>query len=251
MAELRRDRARSAAILPSLKGKLLLAASHPEGECAQIATQMIMHYEPGGAKHKDFETLCSAIGNVLRVLRSAGPRAISLWSEQPPRVIFADGACEDAFRLFTHGAVMVDGSSRRREVFGHEIRLAFVNEWKKSGKPQLIFLAEIFPVWVSLVTWRQRRETGGCSSSSIYREAAKASLIKDYSPILDAAEMLSQLFFEVFSLRAMPWFCRVPSKSNIADAASHLDFGDYGDEFVQVTASYPGLCNAGVPADQG
>lgn len=87
------DPSRCACMLPSLKGKLLFAASHVFGRCAQIATQLIYHAEqhqgPDGPGR-----VVAAVRRALETLVSAGDRQVNLWSEQPPVVLFTDGACE-------------------------------------------------------------------------------------------------------------------------------------------------------------
>ena len=100
-------------LLPSLTGKLLFAASHVFGRCAQIATQLIHHAEKEAGDAASSLVLDAARA-VLQILQSAGDRRVNLWSEQPPVVLFTDGACEERGSMVTHGAVIIDVASQTR-----------------------------------------------------------------------------------------------------------------------------------------
>ena len=103
-------------LIPSLKGRLLFAASHVFGKCSQIAIQAIRQCETGSGHKADTTTVVRLAERALDLLRSSGPRTVSLWSEQPPIVVYTDGACEaDSIAM---GAVLVDLSSGTREFFG-------------------------------------------------------------------------------------------------------------------------------------
>ena len=98
---------------------------------------------------------------------------------------------------------------------------------------QLIFFAELYPILIARRTWakvfRNRRVL-----IFIDNEAAKAALIRSYSPLVDAAHMLSEIAALDVQLECFPWYCRVPSKSNFSDAASRLAFGEYEECFRRV-----------------
>ena len=222
-------------VLPSLKGKLLYAAGHVFGKCAQIATQLIRHYESFGSKSADFESLCRAIWLAIRTLKEAGPRRISLWSEQPPIVIFSDGAHESD--LVTHGAVIVDQATGFKEVFGDKVPDDVVTGWRKSGRRQLIFFAELFPVLVAKRTWADRLRNRRVLLF-VDNQAAKSALIRGYSPLVDASKVLADIFELDVRLGCLTWVCWVPSKSNVADAASRLEFESYAGIFKRVMPRY-------------
>ncbi|CAE7942752.1 unnamed protein product, partial [Symbiodinium necroappetens] len=69
-------------------------------------------------------------------------------------------------------------------------------------------------------------------------EAAKSALIRNYSPLVDATAMLSEVASWDMFLGCLPWYCRVPSKSNIADAASRLSFGECEESFRKIEPMY-------------
>ncbi|CAE7519874.1 unnamed protein product [Symbiodinium sp. CCMP2592] len=226
------DPGEGARSLPSLKGKLLFAASHVFGRCAQVATQLIHHAEKhqGSGAHACVE---AAVRRALDTLKAAGDRQVNLWSEQPPVIVFTDGACEERGSQVTHGAVIVDVASQTYEVFGGHIPGPLVEVWRGSGRVQLIFFAELYPVLIARRTWgkvlRNRR-----ALFFVDNEAAKAALIRNYSPLVDAANMLADIAELDVVNHCFPWYCRVPSKSNFSDAASRLSFGEYEERFRKV-----------------
>ncbi|CAE7629352.1 unnamed protein product [Symbiodinium sp. CCMP2592] len=226
------DPGEGARSLPSLKGKLLFAASHVFGRCAQVATQLIHHAEKhqGSEAHACVE---AAVRRALDTLKAAGDRQVNLWSEQPPVIVFTDGACEERGSQVTHGAVIVDVASQTHEVFGGHIPGPLVEAWRSSGRVQLIFFAELYPVLIARRTWgkvlRNRR-----ALFFVDNEAAKAALIRNYSPLVDAASMLADIAELDVANHCFPWYCRVPSKSNFSDAASRLSFGEYEERFRKV-----------------
>ena len=86
-------------LVPSLKGKCLFAASHVFGKCSQIAIQAIRQCETGTGHSSDVSSVVRLAERALSLLRSSGPRTASLWSEQPPVVVYTDGAREASSTL--------------------------------------------------------------------------------------------------------------------------------------------------------
>ena len=105
-------------------------------------------------------------------------------------------------------------------------------KWRRSGRTQLIFFTEILPGLVAKKTWSEilkNRRVFFC----IDNEAAKAALIRGFSPLPDASDMLFEIFEQDVLLQCLPWHSRVPSKSNCAGSASRLEFDVYGNDFRQ------------------
>eukprot|EP00439_Symbiodinium_sp_Y106_P085882 s148_g30.t1 len=182
-------------------------------------------------------------------------------------------ACEEKGSMVTHGAVIIDVASQTREFFGDHIPAHLVQQWRNTGRSQLIFFAELYPILIARRTWakvlRNRRVLifidNEAAKAALIRnysplvdaaliarrtwakvlrnrrvlifidnEAAKAALIRNYSPLVDAAHMLSEIAALDVQLECFPWYCRVPSKSNFSDAASRLAFGEYEECFRRV-----------------
>ena len=178
-----------------------------------------------------------AATEALNILEASGPREIATWGDGPPVLIFTDGACEDNGNMVTHGAVMFDPSTGRQEYFGDHVPRHLVQKWARTGKKQLVFYAEILPVVVAKATWRTILERRTCLYF-IDNEAARACFVRYFTPVLDATSLLLDAAALDMQIRSLGWYCRVPSKSNIADDASRLEFGRYGDRFMRVQPDY-------------
>ena len=211
-----------ARILQSLKGKLLFASSHTFGRCAQVATQSICHDCAGD----QVDSTRQAVAFALSLLGDAKPRRVGPWSYLPPVVIFTDGACEQDGEVVSLGAVLIDPLSGRQEVLGAEVLAVVVQAWRAGGKRQVIFFAEIYPILIAKKTWAKLLE-GRRVLIFIDNEAAKFSFVRNYSAQINATAMLPENAQLDFHSQALCWYSRVPSKNNIADAASRLAFESY------------------------
>ena len=94
--------------------------------------------------------------------------------------------------------------------------------WKK----QVIFQAELFPIWVAKVTWRKLIE-GRQVLWFIDNEAARSAMVRAYSPVIESMQLVRNSSWEDVNAQTTNWYARVPSKANFSDAASRLDFGCY------------------------
>ena len=173
-----------------------------------------------------------------QTLAEALPRSVKAWHDEWPIVIFTDGACEEEAKLVTHGAVLCDYVTNSFMFFGDHVPAEYLEEWKKSGKKQVICQAELFPIWISKITWKHlllgRQVLWFCDN-----EAARAAMVKMYSPLLDSMLLIRNCAYEDVAAQSTNWYARVPSKSNISDAASRLDFSSYGYMgFTKVTPKY-------------
>ncbi|CAE7624913.1 unnamed protein product [Symbiodinium sp. CCMP2592] len=173
----------------SIKGKLLFAAGNVFGKCAQIATQLISQCGSEGFRmgRERTDELLVALQFALNTLKSSGARCVGAWSQQPPVLVFTDGACEQEGSLVTHGALLYDPVSGRKEVFGDHIPGSLVAAWKRGGPKQVIYFAEIFPVVVAKATWKD--------------------------VIVNATSLLMQSAKLDVESRALGWYSRVPSKN--------------------------------------
>jgi hypothetical protein len=109
------------------------------------------------------------------------------------------------------------------EAFGTEVPRRFREAWLQGSSTQVIGQAELFPVFVSMVTWAEKLRKRHVLVF-LDQDAARQALVKAYSPSRPSAEIISAVFQEVEALEIYPWFSRVPTLSNAADAASRLDF---------------------------
>ena len=54
----------------------------------------------------------------------------------------------------------------------------------------------------------------------IDNDAARLGCVKGYSPSLPSAKLIGKVWLKMAELSVSPWFARVPTQSNIADAPS-------------------------------
>jgi hypothetical protein len=209
-----------------LKGRLLYAAGHTYGRCTQLACQLLHRFGGSGPTCLVTPELVHATAEALETLLDSKPRAIQAWNDCPPLLLFTDGAVEENSNLVTHGAVLIDPWKQRSLFFGDHVPEPFVNLWKSSGKRQVIAQAEIFPVLVSKDTWKDHL-FGRSILWFLDNDAARAALIRNFSPVMDNFFLLQLNAKMDTSIQARNWYNRVPSTSNPSDDASRLEFGTY------------------------
>ena len=108
-------------------------------------------------------------------------------------------------------------------MFGDKVPEIWLEQWRKDGKRQLICQAEIFPVLVSKMTWSSIIR-GRSILWFIDNNSALSALIREYSPVLENYSLLKMNARCDVQLQCLNWYSRVPSKSNISDDASRLQF---------------------------
>jgi hypothetical protein len=108
-------------------------------------------------------------------------------------------------------------------MFGDWVPDTWVQKWKAGGKKQLICQAEIFPVLVSKATWKEELRQRAILWF-IDNNAAFSAVIRSFSPVIENYELLVLNANLDLQLQSMQWYARVPSKSNLSDSASRLDF---------------------------
>ena len=89
------------------------------------------------------------------------------------------------------------------------------------GQKQVIGQAEIFPVLVARLTWKSRI-AGRRVYYFIDNESARLALVKSYSPCLPSLKILMSCLAWDQEFQSSPWYARVPTYSNLADAPSRM-----------------------------
>ena len=148
-------------------------------------------------------------------------------------LIFTDGACEPEGT--TVGGVVFSGNIV--EAFGFKVSQAQVDSWKtRLNQEQVIGQAELFPFLVAKWTWAKLL-TGRRCIFFIDNEAARLGLVKAYSPVLPSLAIIMDCLSWDYRHKVDSWYSRVPSKSNISDGPSRLDFSavlnDLGAKLVE------------------
>ena len=212
-------------LLETLKGRLLYAAGHTFGRCSQLAIQLISRVARRGPLVVLDEKLKEVINAALLCLMDAKPRHVSAWSGRPPLIIFTDGACEEDGLCVTHGAAYYDPESHQALMSGDYVPTCWTDKWRTEGKKQLICQAELFPVLVAKNTW-SHLISGRAVLWFIDNNSSLAAVIRSYSPVLENYELLVINARLDVELQAMHWYTRVPSKSNLSDDPSRLQFSE-------------------------
>lgn len=212
--------------MQSLRGRLLYAAGHTFGRCTQIAVQALGSFTRSCHGVSLSAEMLRSIQFAVDTLVSAPARVVKAWKDESPVLIFTDGACEDSGSTVTHGAVLCDLTTQSFEFFGDTVPQQYVSEWTRFGKKQVIYQAELFPIWIAKRTWREvikgRQVLWFCDN-----EAARSAMIRAYSPVIDSMELVRHAAWEDVNSQTTNWYARVPSKSNLSDSASRLDFEMY------------------------
>ena len=107
--------------------------------------------------------------------------------------------------------------------WGQHVPNHIAQVWSAGGSTHLVFHAELFAIWVSLITFRRLLQD---TDLVIWEdnEGARHSLTSGSTSDHTAGIMIHQIWSLIADLDLLPWVARVPSKSNPADGPSRLDF---------------------------
>eukprot|EP00971_Amphidinium_carterae_P134203 2659206-Amphidinium_carterae.1 len=133
--------------------------------------------------------------------------------------IFTDGAVEgeESERCWSGGVAVFP--HRQPEYFALEVPSELVNMWKAEGRKHVIFHTELLPVLVAQFLWSRDLENQ-LSLFFVDNEAARCALVASQTGLSEAMKILWESLRLVASHRMRPWYARVPSSCNIADAPS-------------------------------
>ena len=106
---------------------------------------------------------------------------------------------------------MFDMATGCQEFFGDGVLGWFVAKWRRTGLKQLIFFAEILPFLVAKLTWKHVLNQRLCFFY-LDNEAARSCLIRSFSAVCDAADMLFAVAEADLESHAMSWYSRVLQK---------------------------------------
>ena len=212
----------------SLRSRLTFAEGQVFGRSAKLALQAI-----GGPARSGCE--CTPLSEELvfglrwmrdRIVK-APPRVVTVACEQS-LLLFVDGACEPesdgSDSLVTSvGAVLIDDLGHGLRFFGLRLPPEVTGEWGRSGRRQLVFEAEVLPYVLALSCWSELL-CGRHVLVFIDNDAARHSWIRGGAESVHAMRMIHKGSLLEASLDVKPFFCRVPTSSNVADGPSRLDF---------------------------
>jgi hypothetical protein len=228
----------SAAGAAAIRGRVLFADQQCFGRIGALATRSLGKRAngPTGFTKLD-EDARRSYKWIKKCMDTNVPRSIAFGAAARPVLIFVDGACEpsdtrlavtpngvDSLGCVTCGAVLIDGDVR--EGFGLDVPKDVVKLWKAGGKEQVIGQAEAYPILLAKWTWEKRLRQRRC----IYfvdNNSARYAVVAMSSPVAETMRIIEHIAIADLESRAINWYTRVPSFSNIADAPSRLAFDEF------------------------
>ena len=211
----------------SLRSRLNFAESQVFGRSARLALKAIG--EPAVAR-TDMSPLTDEVVFGLRWMQerivNAGPRQVSCW----PRdtfLLFFDGACEPnptgGLPVTSIGGVLFSPGGRIHSCFGRLVPDDVVSVWASGGRQQLVFEAEVLPYAVGLSLW-EAELSDQLGLVFFDNEGARHCWIGGTADSVHARKIIHGGTLHEAKMFFTPFFCRVPTHSNIADGPSRLDF---------------------------
>ena len=208
----------------SLRSRLLFAESQIFGRTAKRALQIVGEIGLGTSV---VSPLPSQVVLSLEWLRDRvlqqPPRRIRV-DEAPTLNLFLDGACEgDEGSKTSIGGLLCDTTGRGLACFGEVVPEEIVDKWSARGVKQLIFEAELLPYVISMQVFADHIRS--CNLLVfVDNEAARYSWIAASAHSDVASFIVSEGARLEADLAISPYFCRVPTHSNLADGPSRDDF---------------------------
>jgi hypothetical protein len=187
----------------------------------------------GPPKSAMTEELERSLRWVVKHLAGAESRKVHLTGVvKPPILVFTDGACEgDLFSDVTCGAIIFDPGDHAVEHFGMRVDDEVVQRWKaEGGVEQVIAQAELLPVLLARRVWAARIRDNAVfffvDNSSVLH-----CLINGFTKTQASRSMLLAISAEDVKCPCRPWYTRVSSAGNPADAPSRLRFASVSQSF--------------------
>eukprot|EP00435_Cladocopium_sp_Y103_P058672 s441_g20.t1 len=209
--------------LPSLFGRALFMESQFMGKYGKLALTELRMLERSNHNVARLDSIqIQAMQNLLDRYESALPRTVRVGPTTYPCVVFTDGACEPVGDdiVCTVGGVLFDPEGGGTvEAFGTFVSEGIVQSWKAAGKQHPVSQTEMYAECVARLVWKDRIDGRKCLFF-INNQGDLDALIKGYS----TEDTLKALLVMLEKLDAenpcLPWYCRVPSSSNISDLPS-------------------------------
>ena len=208
----------------SLRSRLLFAEGQIFGRNAKRCLGIIA--EPGLASSV-MRPLTDNVKSSLRWMRDRvllqPPRKIAV-AQAPTFALFIDGACEGADdKGASIGGLLCDMHGNGIHCFGEALPPSVVRAWSERGISQVIFEAEVLPYSIALRLFSEKVRNSNLLVF-IDNEAARHSWIAASARSDMAARMIELGTVLESELNVSPYFCRVPTFSNLADGPSRDDF---------------------------
>ena len=213
----------------SLRSRLMFAESQVFGRSAKLALKAVgLPAMLGKSSCPLSDEVRFGLTWMMDRLVNAPPREVRARGSEALH-LFIDGACEPATdgshgMVTSIGGVLLDGQGRGLEFFGLHLPSAISSAWSGGTKRNLVFEAEILPYNLALHCWSHLMK-GKHVLVYIDNDGSRHSWIKGTADSFFARAMIHQGTLKESELDTVPYFCRVPTSSNLADGPSRLDFG--------------------------
>ena len=240
----------------SLRSRLMFAESQVFGRSAKLALRAVGSPALlGRASEPLSEEVRFGLSWMLDRLVNAAPREVRARASETFH-LFIDGACEPAdgesSELVTSiGGVLLDERGKGLRFFGMRLPREVTSAWAAGVKQNLVFEAEILPYNLALHCWgdmlRHRHVL-----VYIDNDGARHSWIRGSADAPYARAMIHQGTLKESELDTTPYFCRVPTSSNLGDGPSRMDFSMcYKLGAVRSDISHELLCKCALPCRDG
>ena len=207
----------------SLRGKISFAEGQSHARLTAPLARQLSEWASIKLPRSPTPELLFALSVSIKHLESAGPRVVAQSEAVAPYLVFVDGAVEEETSI---GAVLISPSGEV-EVLGAVVPDEVTATWKsKANQRQVIGQAEIFPFIVARLTWQHLL----AHKRVIYfgdNEAARIGMIRAYSPVLASLKLVMQCVGWDYANESTPWYARVPTCANVADAPSRMEVSPF------------------------
>ena len=210
--------------LASIFGRALFVESQFMGKSGKLALAELRVMEKSNADTVTLsEVQLKAMNNLLGRYRSGIPRCLKVQKNSMPCVVFTDGACERGGQgelLCSVGGVIFDPTCNSAvEAFGGYVSDEIIESWTNAGKVHPVSQTEMYAECVARFVWKKHIDGRRCLFF-IDNQGDFDALIKGYSMESTMKELLVMLESLDEADPCLPWYCRVPSSSNISDLPS-------------------------------
>jgi hypothetical protein len=254
MVELVEEVLSQQSLAPSLAAELAGKFNYAEGQIfgriARPSLSVLFGVASGRVPRAMSGDLSTALRWLSERVARAAPRTLDCTGEQRPLLLFTDGAAEGVNRQdVTIGGVLIDTVTQITRFYGCAVDPSLVRCWQSGGSQQVIGQGELLPVLLSRRLWKEEMQ-GRRVFAFVDNDSARDSLVAAFSPSAHSMNIIYRFLEMDLSSVSHFWFARVPSKSNIADGPSRLDFDEVSalphstrvDVSVQASLLFQELC---------
>ena len=201
-----------------LRGRMQFADGQLFGRSSKLCLKALSDHATKTGTFKLTEQACRDIERFICFLTKGAPRRVSRVSGDP-WIVLTDACFDES--LCGIGGVLVGPDGCYREFFSARLQPLQLKALGAESRRTVIFEAELLAVLVALTTWSGLIEA--CPvvfyiDNNAARDVAISGCAR--SPV--SLKLVSGLLALEDRLSIYPWFSRVPSPSNIADAPSRL-----------------------------